>query len=529
MKKFMKALAFGALVFAIGCTKKSKVDYNLDISETLRWHVATEPPSLDYIVATDTTSARVTDALMVGLISYGFKSDEVVNEPALAVSWEGSKDMKTWTFTLRQGVKWTDGVEFTAQHVLDGWERLLNSKTGAEYANFLFNVKNAKNYFDGKVKDFGKVGVKIIDGNKIEVKLETPQSYFPSLLAHHSTFPVRKDIIAKHGDKWTEPNNFVGLVPYKLKIWDHDKAIVLERHDGYYGEPAKIKYILGRIVQEQSTALNMFKKGEVDALDEVPSVEIEKIKTMPEYYRVPILAVYYYGLNVTKPPLDNKKVRQALNYAVDRAEVNKVLGGEKIPANNVLPPGLTGHDSKIGLQFDPAKANKFLDEAGYKDRSKFPRLHLGFNTNENHQRIAENVQAQLKRNLGIEMEISNEEWKTYLKSLQAGAYQMYRLGWVADFPDPDTFINLFITNGGNNHTKWSNKRYDALIAKGVREADREKRKQIYLEAQKILNEDEVPLIPISYYRDQYLVNKRVKNYPQNVMHKFYVHKAELVN
>jgi oligopeptide transport system substrate-binding protein len=528
MFKKIILLAVSSL-FIFGCTKKSKIDYNLELKETLRWNIKTEPPSLDWIVATDTTSARITDCLMDGLIRYGFNADEVLTQPALATSWESSKDMKTWTFTLRQDVKWSDGVAFTAQQVVDGWERLLNAKTGAEYANFLFNVNNAKNYYEGKVKNFNDVGIKINEKGQLVVSLESPQSYFPSILGHHSTFPVRKDVIAKHGDKWTEPGNIVSLGAYNLKIWDHDKAIVLERNENYYGNKAKTKYILGRVIHENSTALNMFKKGELDALDEIPSIEVEKVKQMKEYQRVPILAVYYYGLNVTKPPLDNVKVRRALSHAIDREEINKILGGEKLPAYNMLPPGLLGHEPNIGLKFDPETAKKLLDEAGYTDRTKFPRLQLGFNTNENHQRIAENVQAQLKRNLGINIEITNEEWKTYLKTLEAKNYQMYRLGWVADFPDPDTFINLHITKGGSNHTLWSNKRYDELIKKGVMESDKEKRKQIYYEALRLINEEDVPVIPLYYYRDQYLVNERVKNYPKNVMHKFYANEIELTD
>lgn len=516
-----------ASVLFLGCTKKSKVDYNLDLKETLRWNIQTEPPTLDYTLSTDTTSAHVTDNLMEGLVRYSFSEDEVISEPALATTWESSKDMKTWTFTIREGVKWTDGVPFTAQHIVDGWERLLNPATGAEYANFLFNIKNAKAYFDGKIKDFSQVGVKINSKNQLVVQLELPQSYFPSLLAHHSTFPIRKDVIEKFGEKWTEPEHYVGLGPYKLKIWDHDKAIVLERNENYFGTPAKIKYILGRVVGEGSTALNMFKKGELDALDEVPSIEIEKIKQMKEYHKVPLLAVYFYGMNVKRPPLDNVKVRRAISMAIDREEVNKVLGGEKIPAYNVVPPGILGHDANIGLKFNPEAAAKLLDEAGFSDRKKIPRIQLGFNTNENHQRLAENIQAQLKRNLGIDVELVNEEWKTYLKSLQAKNYQMYRLGWVADYPDADTFISLHVTGGGSNHTLWSHKRYDELIKLGASEGDKEKRKKIYAEAQRILNEDEVPTIPIYYYRDQFLISERVKNYPMNVMGKRNFAKTEL--
>ena len=525
---FFKVAVVLALI-SVGCTRKGKVDYNLNVEETLRWDIQTEPPTLDYIIGTDTISARILDTLMEGLTRYSFKDNDVVTEPCLAASWQSSKDQKTWTFNLRNDVKWTDGVPFSGQHILDGWERLLNKKTGAEYANFLFNVKNAKEYFDGKVTDFNQVGAHLSeDKQKLIVELVKPQSYFPSLLAHHSTFPIRKDLIEKFKDKWTEAGNFQGLGAYKLKIWEHDKAIVMERNDEYFRGKAKIKYILGRPIHESSTALNMFKKGELDAIDDIPKVETESIKKMPEYRQQPNLAIYYYGINVKKKPFDDVRVRKAFSMAVDREEVNKVLGGTKLPAYNILPPGLLGHDPNIGLKFNVEEARKLLDEAGFKDRTKFPRVTLGLNTSENHQRIAENLQAQLKRNLGVDVEILNEEWKTYLKALDTDKYTLHRFGWVGDFPDPDTFINLFLSNGGNNKTKWGSAKYDELVQKGLSESDKEKRKQIYTEALKLINEDEVPMIPIYYYRDEFLISNRVKNYPLNVMYKFYIEDAELV-
>ncbi|OFZ12077.1 MAG: hypothetical protein A2Z20_07580 [Bdellovibrionales bacterium RBG_16_40_8] len=528
LKKTTLLLFLSATVFIFSCTKKSKVDYDLDISETLRWHVATEPPSLDWTIATDTTSSHITGLLMEGLTRHGFKAAEVTTEPNLAMSWESSKDMKTWTFSLRQDVKWTDGVAFTAQQIIDGWERLLNPKTGAEYANFLFNVKNARAYLEGNIKDFKQVGVSINDKGQLIVALEAAQSYFPSILAHHSTFPIRKDLIEKYAGKWTEPGNHVGLGAYKLKIWDHDKAVVLERNENYFGKKPKIKYVLGRIITELSTALNMFKIGDLDVVDDFPSPEVRMLRDTKEYRLFSILAVYYLGLNVKRPPLDNVKVRRALSMAIDREEINNILEKEKIPAYNIVPPGLLGHDANIGLKFEPETAKKILDDAGYQDRSKFPRLQFGFNSSENHQRIAENIQAQLKRNLGLGVELVNEEWKTYLKSLQANTYQMFRMAWVGDYPDADTFIGLMVTDGGNNRTQWGNKRYDELVKLGVSESDKEKRKQIYFEAQRILNEQEVPIIPIYYYRAHRLVNARIKNYPQNVMDKFDLDDTEII-
>jgi oligopeptide transport system substrate-binding protein len=523
------SVLFLALGLTVSCTKKSKVDYDLNIDETLRWDIATEPPSLDWTVATDTTSSRILDTLTEGLTRYGFKeNNETVVEPCLAASWESSKDLKTWTFTLRQDVKWSDGAPFTGQQVLDGWERLLNKKTGAEYANFLYNIKNAEQYYNGKVTDFSQVGAKLNDKGQIVVELVKPQSYFPMLLAHHATYPIRKDLIAKFGDKWAEAGNFVGLGAFKLKIWEHDKAVVLERNDLYFGHKAKLKYILGRVIPEASTALNMFKKGELDALDDLPKVEAQSYKQMKEYRLQPNTALYFFGINTKTPPLNNVKVRRALSMAIDRNEIQKIQGGSPIPAYNVVPPGLIGHEPNVGLKFDVAGAAKMLDDAGFKDRSTFPRLVLGLNTNENHQRIAENVQAQFKKNLGIDIEVVNEEWKTYLKALDTDKYNLFRFGWVGDFPDPDTFINLFVTNGGNNKTKWGNKHYDDLVEKGLSESDPNKRKDIYIEAQKLLDEDEIPIIPIYYYRDEFLISSRVKNYPLNIMYRFYAEDTEIV-
>ncbi len=528
-KSISTILVLALSAIAISCTRKGNVDYDLNIDETLRWNIVSEPPTLDSTLSNDTTSGRVLDALMAGLTRYSFKDGEVSTEPSLASSWQVTPDQKTFTFTLRSDAKWTDGVPFTGQQVIDGWKRLLTKKTGSEYANFLFNVKNAQDFYEGKITDFAQVGIKLSDDKqKLIVQLEQSQSYFPSLLAHQATYPIRIDLIEKFGDKYTEAANYQSLGPYKLKIWDHDKAVVLERNDGYFGKKAKTKYILGRVVGEASTALNMFKKGELDALDTIPKVETESIRQMKEYRLQPSLAVYYYELHTNVKPFDDLRVRKAINMAIDREEINKVVGGTKIPAYNIVPPGLVGHDASIGLKFNAAAARKLLDEAGYKDRSTFPHIKLGLNTDENHQRIAENVQAQLKRNLGIEIEILNEEWKTYLKATGTNKYNFHRFAWVGDYPDADTFINLFVTNGGNNKTRWGSAKYDELVKKGLSEGDKEKRKQIYGQAMRLLNEEEVPVIPIYYYRDEYLISNRVKNYPLNMMFKFYPEDIELV-
>ncbi len=517
-----------ATILTTACTRKAKLDYGLPLNQTLRWNIITEPPSLDWTLISDTTSSRLLDAMMEGLVRYGFKDGNVQVLPSLASSWQPSKDMKTWTFTLRQDVKWTDGVPFTGQQIIDSWERLLNPKTGAEYSNYLFIVKNAEAYFDGKIKDFNQVGVKLNDKGQLVVTLERPESYFPAILGNECTFPIRKDIIAKYGDQWTTPAHMVTLGAYKLKTWDHDKAVVLERNDGYFGQKPKIQYILGLVISDQSTALDMFKRNELDALDEIPTIDEESVRTMKEYRQVSTLGLYYFGFNVKMKPFDNVKVRQAFAMAIDKDEINKINGGRELPANSIVPPGLVGYNANVGMKFDPEKARKLLDDAGYKDRSKFPHVTISFNTDENHQRICENVQAQLKRNLGIDVELTNEEWKTYLKSLQAKIYPMFRFAWIADFPDADTFMNLFESNNANNDTNWVSKKYDSLVTQAASELDNQKRQQLYDQAQKLILEDDAVIVPVYFYREQYLVNSRIKGYPLNVMMKFYPQDMEIV-
>lgn len=523
-KNHIRSLLFliltATLALSISCTRKGRSNYGLDINETLRVALETEPPTLDWHKATDTTSSTITTNIMDGLVDYDLADPNSSIRPSLAASWSSSSDQRVWTFTLQEGVRWTDGVEFTAQHVVDGWERLLDPMTASEYAYFLFNIKNAEAYNKGDITDFEEVGVKVNDEGQLVVELEQPKTYFPMLLTHSSTYPVRKDIVEKHGDAWTRPNNIVTIGPYKLKVWDHDRALVLERNEDYFGEPAKLKNVLFFIINELSTALNMFERGELDALNSVPSLELSRIRELPQYKNHPILGIYYLGFNTTVPPLDNKLVRRALNMAIDREEITNLLAGGQKPITGWLPVGMMGHNPDVGLKFDPEKAKATLDEAGFQDRSQFPRIVLGFNTNENHQRLAENVQAQLRRNLGINIELNNEEWKVYLSSLRMNPPAIFRLGWIGDYPDPDNFLNLMTSTSDNNHTRWGNERFDRLVRRAASMSNQAEREKLYLEAQKLLVEDEVPVIPIYSYTNNLMIADRVENYPMSPMHRF---------
>ena len=512
---FLLTLGLGA------CTKREqKADYGLPLKETLRINILQEPPSLDWSKSVDTTSSLIENNIMDGLVEYDLNDPELGLLPALATSWKPNKDASEWTFVLRKGVKWSDGVEFTGQQVIDGWERILNSATASEYAYFLFGVKNAQAYNEGKIKDFSQVGVKLDGDGNLVVQLEQPKSYFPYLMAHHSTYPLRKDVVAKYGDRWTDPANIVTLGEYKLKIWEHDKALVLERYDDYYGEKAKTKYVLAYMINEMSTAINLFDSNKIDFQYSLPSSELRQLRQRKEYRESGILGIYYYGFNIRKPPFNDVRVRKAFVEGVDRKQVTDMLAGGQIPLSGWIPAGMFGYEADRGLKFNPENANKLLDAAGYKDRSKFPKIKLGFNTNEDHKRVAENVQAQIKKNLGIDIEMANEEWKVYLSTLKSNTPAIFRLGWLADYPDPDNFANLMASYSENNHTGWKNKKYDDMVGRAISMTDKEARRKVYSDAQKMLTEDEVPAMPIYSMVSQVLLNNRVKGLKENAMNRY---------
>lgn len=503
------------VLVGVSCTKNNSLDYGLKVEETLRVNLSQEPPSLDWNKSTDTTSNTIQVNIMEGLVEYDLDDPDHKVKPALAESWTPSNNSQTWTFTLRKGVKWTDGKDFSASQVVDGWKRLLNPETASQYAYFLFTVKNAQKFNKGEIKDFSQVGVKVNEQGQLVVQLEKPQSYFPLLLTHHSTYPIRMDIVEKFGDRWTEPENIQTLGAYKLKIWDHDKALVLERNDNYYGEKAKTKYVYGYMINEYSTAINLFESGKLDFQESIPTNELNNFKTRPTFRESPVLGIYYYGFSTKKPPFDNEKVRKAFIHAVDRKQITELLGGAMAPLSAWVPRGMFGYDESIGLKYDPEKAKALLKEAGYSDVSKLPRIVLGFNSNESHQRIAENYQAQIKKNLGVQIEVQSEEWKVYLNRVQTDTPNIYRLGWLADYPDPDNFLNLMTSYSENNHTGWGSKDFDQLILKGSSVTDQAERKSIYAKAQNILTVEAAAVFPVYSMVDHSLVSERAKNFPIN--------------
>lgn len=517
------------LSFTPSCLQKKKSPYtDYKLEESFRYPLLAEPPTLDWNKSTDTTSSLVIQNLMEGLTEYDFSKKFVRLRPALAKSWKSSPDKKTWTFNLQKKALWTDGQPLTAQNFIDGWERLLNPQTGSEYAYFLFPVKNARAYNQGAIKDFNQVGVKALNPTTLLVELDQGLFYFPYLLTHPSTFPIRKDIIDKKKSLWTSPANIVTLGPYTLQRWDHDKALILRQNKTYYGKQPSVKKVILYIIPDETTVMNLYSAGRLDIATPLLSRDLPFLKNRKDHHQHNILILYYYGFNVESPALKDPRMRKAIIHAVNREEIVRLLNRGDQPSKGWIPKGLFAHNKDIGLDFDPEKSRALLREMGYSSPAELPKVQIFYNTTTDHKMIAENIQAQLKKNIGLPVELNNQEWKTYLQRLKTKDVELFRLGWLADYPDPDNFMNLMASFSDNNHTNWKNKKYDELILKAMSMEDGPERRALYDKAQKILLEDDSPVFPLFTGVSHILISPRVKNYPMNVMSYVLFKNIELV-
>jgi oligopeptide transport system substrate-binding protein len=334
-------------------------------------------------------------------------------------------------------------------------------------------------------------------------------------------------VIAKFGNKWTEPENMVVTGPFKMTEWKHDSRVVLGQNPNYRGEKPKLEKVSLFVVKEDITAINMFETGKLDYLNRLPALEIERLKKTPAFRRHPYLRGYYYGFNIDKAPFNDVRVRKAFAHAINRADITALIKGGQTPLSSWIPKGMLGFNEKIGLQYDPKKAQSLLAEAGFPGGKGFPATKFMFDTREDNKAIAERLQAQWQKVLGVTLSAENEEWKVYLGRLRADAPAIFRHGWGADFPDPDNFANMFTSYSGNNFTHWKNKEYDALIEKAAAEASPAKRVPLYNKAQKLLTEEAVAIVPLFQESINLLVAPKVKGLSINALGLLKISKVEI--
>ena len=357
-------------------------------------------------------------------------------------------------------------------------------------------------------------GLETPDDKTFVVNLSDPIPYFPNIVAFYPLFPVNRKCVETHGSPmWTSVENIVTNGPYKLQMRRlRDRLRLVKNEDYYAADSVSLKTIDFLSLEGQNTALNMYETGQIQWVTQPPETVIEELKDRDDFYNAPQLSTYFYRLNVKRPPLDNVLVRRAIAMAIDRAEiVEEVTKVGQIPAFTIVPPGLAGYESAEGFKENIAEARKLLVEAGYPGGRGIPKLTILYNTQEAHRSIAEVIQQQLQNNLNISIDLQNMEWGSFLDKVQQTDYQIARAGWIADYPDPNTFLDLWVTGGPQNNTNWSNADFDKLIEDAAKEGDPKKRLEILTQAEQIFV-SELPAIPIYFYTSINIVKPNIKGF-----------------
>lgn len=524
-KKFKKLCAIGltavlGMSVLAGC---GKGDFNTD-ADTIVWNLGEDPLTVDPALNTASGAGNLILNAFEGLVRVDEKTEI---KPGVAKEWTKSEDGLTYTFKLREDAKWSDGQVVTANDFKYSWLRALDAKTAAEYSYQLFYIKNAEAYNKGKATA-EEVGIKVVNEFELEVTLENPTEYFLQLLAFATYQPVRQDMVEAHGEKWARsPETYISNGPFKMVEWKDKEKIVYEKNENYWNaEKVELKKLDVRLVKDITTAYAEFKSGSFDMTNDVPPTEIQAALDAKHAEIFNEFGTYFLAFNIGKnneklspeanAALQNPKFRKALSLAIDRKGlVENITKGGQVPAHSFTPPGIKAPD---GTDFDNEKyisesgdieaAKAMLAEAGYPNGEGLPTFSYLINSEGNHEQIAQYLQDAWSK-IGVKIEITKQEFKVFLQTRRDGNYMMSRHGWNGDYVDPYTFLDMWVTGGGNNEIGYSNAEYDALLAKAKVTADATERTEILRQAEKILMDDMV-IAPIFYYTKVRAINPAIE-------------------
>ena len=503
----------------------------------IKWNLQSEPKTIDPQLNAAVDGSDVINHLHEGLMRE--VNGKITN--GIAENHEVSEDGLTYTFYLRES-KWSDGQPLTAHDFEYAWKRCLAPETASEFAFIMYPIKYGEAYLNGEMPR-DSVGVKAIDDYTLEVTLRAPTDYFLSLTTIATFQPTREDIVAKGADgAWAKnPDVSVTNGPFKLVDYRLGEKMVFQKNEHYWrAEDTNIDFIEVYMITEASTSLTAYEAGDMDVIDDVPTQEILRlINEDPSFEILPLLGVYYYTFNLNIEALKDVRVRKALAYSINRKKITGiVLKGGQMPAFSMVPYGLrdaAGNDfSKTSgkhlledgnQNFEDAK--KLLSEAGYPDGKDFPALTLEYNTSEAHKSVAETIQEMWKSNLGIDVNLQNSEWAVFQDKRVQNDFEIARGGWISDFADPITFLDILISGSTQNYGKWDSKMYDALIDSSKYATGQERFNYLY-KAQEVMMQD-MPVIPIYYYNDAVMVKRHIKNWEKTTMGNFYFGNAYFAN
>ncbi|MDF7651719.1 peptide ABC transporter substrate-binding protein [Pantoea sp. Acro-805] len=517
---FRKTLAAVLIAGAISPVFAANVPSGAQLASTqeIVRHIKDEPASLDPMKAVGLPEIQVMRDLFEGLTNQDAHGKIV---PGVAQSWS-SNDNKTWVFTLRKDARWSNGEPVTAQDFVYSWQRLVEPKNSSPFAWFaaLSGIENADAITKGQMSA-DKLGVTATDATHLKVTLSQPVPWFPAMVANAAMYPVPQKVIEQNGDGWTSPGKLVGNGAYQLQDRVVNEKIVLVRNPHYWDDShsvlTKVTFIP---INEESSATKRYRAGDIDITESFPKNMYTLLKKeLPgQVYTPDQLGTYYYAFNTQKGPTADVRVRKALSWSIDRRIIaEKVLGTGEKPAWQFTPDvtaGFTPQQSYLqqhSQQELNAQAKALLTAAGY-GPGKPLHLTLLYNTSESHQKIAIAVASMWKKNLGVDVTLQNQEWKTYIDSRNTGSFDVIRASWVGDYNEPSTFLSLLTSSHSGNIARFHSADYDAVIAKASQETNPTARNSDYNKAEQIIA-DQAPIAPIYQYTNGRLIKPWVKGYP----------------
>jgi oligopeptide transport system substrate-binding protein len=507
-----------------GCPRReTAVDSGIR-TQTLLVGNAAEPADLDPQVMNAFTDSHIAYTLFEPLTWLDAGTSDPV--PAAADRWAVSADGLVYTFHIRPSARWSNGDPLTAGDFVYSFRRILTPAFAASYSYMLWPIKNAEAFNSGRIDDFSKVGVDALDAATLRVTLERPTPYLPALAAHTTWLPVHRPSVEKfgrmdeRGTKWTRPGNLVGNGAFTLAEWIPNGKVAVARNPLYWNA-AKTR--LNRIeffpFEQPTTEELNYRSGQLHTTYALPTSKIATYRghKPPDLRIDPVLSSFYLFINVTRPPFDNPKLRLALSHAVDREALSHdVMNSVYPPARSLTPPDCGGYTARAQVSDDFAEARRLLAEAGFPGGRGLPAVEVQCYSDDVKLRVLEAIQSMWQRELGFRITIAQLEQKTLFQNQQSLNYTIAFSGWIADIPDPVSFLGTMVTGGGNNWAGWSNREFDRLISEASAAPDNARRFELFAKAEAVMLND-APLIPLYSQYQVYAINPAVRGWTTNII------------
>ena len=478
-----------------------------------------EPRSLDPGFITDTSAGFLASNLFEGLVVWD--AGAIGIQPGMAERWEVSPDGLTWTFHLRPDAIWSNGDPVTATDFVLAWRRVLDPARGSNYASLLYPVKGARALHEERILDPELLGVEARDRSTLAVTLESPTPWFGAIAAHHVLSPVNTRALKRHGYAWTRAENIVVNGPFILDSWKPGVELVLVRNPYYHSaDEVKLARVVARVGTDPETVLRLYESGEIQwtghATGLLPLDRLRELAGRPDARSSGKLGTAWYALNTEREPLADPRVRRALSLVLDRSALTEVIGPAAAVAGGLVPPGIPDYVPVSALEHDPEAARALLTEAGFPAGAGFPPLELAVDSRAVHEEVATWVRRTWKEELGIEATLFTRDWPVHVEMMQAGEFQVGRGGWLADYPDPASFIDLFHSDNPLNGSGWSDPTLDALCEEAHQTEDAASRMRLLGQAERILLAD-LPVLPLFHFGTVALVKPEVEGIVDNAL------------